>query len=82
MQATGSFRHFGNNQYIPPENLTSEENVIQLYKNYQFSTMLRIQDELLEIFPQAKLLGTIISNDLKWNQNTDFIVKFQILLQV
>ena len=87
-----------NNQYIPPENLTSQDNLdtinewtikqkmqinrkkskIMLFnytKNYQFSTRLKIQDELLEIVPQAKLLGTIISNDLKWNQNTDFIVK-------
>ena len=43
--------------------------------NYQFSTRLKIEDEILETVQDTKLLGTIISNDLRWNKNTDNIVK-------
>ena len=86
------------NQYIPPENLKSQEYLEQIdiwtrnqkmkinekksknvifnfTKKYQFSTRLSIQNEVLQIVPEAKLLGTIISNDLKWSKNTENIVK-------
>ena len=43
--------------------------------NYQFSTRLTLQNENLEIVDRAKLLGVIISNDLKWDANTDSLVK-------
>jgi hypothetical protein len=86
------------NQYIPPENLKSQEYLEQIdiwtrnqkmktnekksknvifnfTKKYQFSTRHSIQNEVLQIVPEAKLLGTIISNDLKWLKNTENIVK-------
>ena len=44
-------------------------------KDHQFSTSLTIDDEKLEIVEEAKLLGVILTNDLKWNQNTDYLVK-------
>ena len=31
--------------------------------------------ENLEVVSQAKLLGVIITNDLKWESNTDYLVK-------
>ena len=32
------------------------------------------QDKVLEVVSSLKLLGVIISSDLKWNKNTDYIV--------
>ena len=40
-------------------------------KDFQFSTCLYLENILLKI----KLLGTIISSDLKWYQNTESLVK-------
>ena len=34
-----------------------------------------IEDSLIEIVRETKLLGTIISSDLKWHNNTDMLVK-------
>jgi hypothetical protein len=36
---------------------------------------LKIKNENVEVIEKTKLLGTIISNDLKWDSNTSFIVK-------
>ena len=38
--------------------------------NYQFSTRLYLENSLLEIVEQTKLLGTIINSDLSWWDNT------------
>ena len=43
-------------------------------KKYQFTTNLCL-DKNIEIVNQTKLLGTIISSDLKWDANTHEIVK-------
>ena len=34
-----------------------------------------MKDQVLEIVDEAKLLGTYITSDLKWDKNTDFLVK-------
>ena len=44
-------------------------------KNYQFGTRLYLEDKLLEIVNQTKLLGTIISSDLTWWQNTNYLTQ-------
>ena len=85
------------NQYIPAENLQSQEwlNNIQEWTanqkmlinakktktiifnyttKYQFTTRLKVNQQPLEILESTKLLGTIIQNDLKWEQNTANIV--------
>ena len=46
---------------------------------YQFSTRLSIDDEPIEVIDSTKLLGTIITSDLKWEQNTAHIVKNPML---
>ena len=43
--------------------------------NFQFSTRLYMENVLLEIISETKLLGTIVSADLKWHQNTEMLVK-------
>ena len=43
--------------------------------DHKFTTNLKLDDENLEVVEQAKLLGVIISNDLKWNKNTEYLIK-------
>ena len=43
--------------------------------NYQFMTRLHSNEKNIEVLNSTKLLGTIISNDLKWDLNTEEIVK-------
>ena len=38
-------------------------------------TRLSLNGEYVEVVPETKLLGTIISNDLTWNSNTSNIVR-------
>ena len=42
---------------------------------YKFTTNLNLNDEKLEVVNQAKLLGVVISDDLKWDKNTEYLVK-------
>ena len=42
---------------------------------YQFSTRLLLDGAPLEIVDKAKLLGTIIENDLSWDENIKSLVK-------
>ena len=42
---------------------------------YQFSTRLAIDGKPIEVINSTKLLGTIITSDLKWDKNTNHIVK-------
>ena len=49
--------------------------IINFSKNYQFTTKLSVNDKNIEIVKETKLLGTIITDDLKWTKNTKEIVK-------
>ena len=42
---------------------------------FKFATRLKLNDVTLPIINKTKLLGTIITDDLKWNANTDELVK-------
>ena len=42
---------------------------------YQFTTRITVNNKNIEVIDSTKLLGTIISNDLKWDQNTAEIVR-------
>jgi hypothetical protein len=44
-------------------------------RNYQFSTRLQLNNFILEIVNQTKLLGIIISADLTWHENTKMLVR-------
>ena len=86
------------NQYIPSQNLSSQDWLDQINQwtanqkmkinekktknmifnfteKYQFSTRLHLNDEVLEVLNDTKLLGTILSDDLRWDLNTANIVK-------
>ena len=45
------------------------------FNDDKFATRLYIGDTLLETVTKTKLLGTMIQSNLKWNSNTDMLVK-------
>ena len=49
--------------------------LINFTKNFQFSTRLQLEGKNIDIVSETKLLGVIITNDLKWSKNTNFLVK-------
>ena len=49
--------------------------IFNFTENYQFNTRLNIESENIEEKKKVKLLGTIISNDLKWDENTSELIK-------
>jgi len=53
----------------------SELMVFNFCKDYQFSTRLVLEGQVLETVQEKKLLGTIITPDLKWERNTNYIIK-------
>ena len=86
------------NQFIPPENLKSQNWLNQINnwtnnqkmlinenktknmffnftKKYQFCSRLKINNQNIETLKKTKLLGTIITDDLRWEENTKYLVK-------
>ena len=49
--------------------------VINFTDNYKFATRLKLNDKNVEVVNSTKLLGTIVTDDLKWKANTANIVK-------
>ena len=49
--------------------------IFNFTRNYQFGTRLYLENQLLETVQETKLLGTIISSDLTWWQNTNHLTK-------
>ena len=57
-------------------NINKTKNIIfNFSKNYQFTTCLSVNGENVELVKKTKLLGTIITDDLKWDENTSEIGK-------
>ena len=57
-------------------NLKKTKNIcFNFSRDKQFNTDIKLNNESIETVNETKLLGTIISDDLKWNRNTDNIVK-------
>ena len=76
------------NQYIPGENLKSQEYltdnqkmvlndmkinlmIFNFNEKYQIGTRLELNGQNLDVVQKAKFLGVIITNDLKWDANTE-----------
>lgn len=56
-------------------NIKKTKNIIfNFTKKYQFSTQLSVKSENIELVKEVKLLGTYITDDLKWDKNTKEIV--------
>ena len=45
------------------------------FSDFQFTTRLKLKNEKIDIIKNTKLLGTIVSDNLKWDINTIDIVK-------
>ena len=44
-------------------------------KDFRFTTEITLKNEKLETLDNTKLLGTIITKDLKWHENTKYLVR-------
>ena len=53
----------------------SKNMIVNFTQKYQFGTRLKVDDGILEIVQSAKILGTIISDDLSWDLNCAELVK-------
>ena len=49
--------------------------VFNFTDNYQFSTRLKLKEENIEIVKETKLLGIIMTDDLKWDKNCQYLIK-------
>ncbi len=49
--------------------------VFNFTKDHQFTSEISLKNEKLVTVKQTKLLGVIITDDLKWHENTKYIVK-------
>ena len=57
-------------------NIKKTKNMIfNFSKNNQFSTEIKMENDVIETVTETKLLGTTITSDLSWNKNTEKIVK-------
>ena len=63
------------NQKIKINNQKTKTMIFNFTEKYQFGTRLSMENGNLEVIDSTRLLGTIITNDLKWEQNTAHIVK-------
>ena len=48
--------------------------IFNFTKNYQLTSRSIIENNQLELVKQTKLLGIIITDDLKWNEDTKYLV--------
>ena len=49
--------------------------IFNFSKDKQFTTNIQLKGETVEIVKESKLLGAILTSDLKWERNTNHIVK-------
>ena len=57
-------------------NVQKTKNVIfNFSKNSQFTTEIKLKGEKIETVNETKLLGTVLTDKLDWNKNTQSIVK-------
>ena len=74
-------------EYLEKLNKWSEDNkmmlnldktktmIINYTDNYKFTTNLHLSDKNIEVVSKTKLLGVILTNDLKWSANTNYLIK-------
>ena len=48
--------------------------IVNFTKKYKFSTRIYMNNTLLEIVNETKILGLILSDDLSWRKNTDYLI--------
>ena len=80
-------KHLRSQEYMNQINKWTEENLMELNekktksmvfnfsRKHKFTTDILLKGQRIEIVEKAKLLGLILTSDLKWNENTDYLVK-------
>ena len=80
-------KHLKSQEYLNLINKWTEDNLMELNekktksiifnfsRNHKFTTDILLKNQRIEIVEQAKLLGLILTSDLKWNDNTNYLVK-------
>ena len=67
--------HWTQNQKMKLNVRKTKSMIFNFLKKHHFNTKLSVNNDRVEIVKEAKLLGTIITDDLKWNKNTKEIVR-------
>ena len=49
--------------------------IFNFTNNYKFTTRLMLNNENIEVVNKSKLLGTVITDKLTWDENTNYLVK-------
>ena len=49
--------------------------IFNFSRNYQFKSNLILKKQKVEVINETKLLGLIITSDLRWDKNVDYLVK-------
>ena len=52
----------------------TKNQIFNFSKKHQFSTEIKIRDDVIETISETKLLGTTITSDLSWNKNTSKLI--------
>ena len=63
------------NQLMKINETKTKTMVFNFTQKYQFSTRLKLNHTNIETVTETKLLGTILTNDLTWERNTEELVK-------
>ena len=63
------------NQKMKLNTQKTKNMIFNCTNNYQFTTRLALSGENIERLQNTKLLGTFITEDLKWDLNTKEIIK-------
>ena len=70
-----TIKEWSDNQKMILNQKKTKSMIFNFTDNFQFNTRLSLNNENIEIVDNTKLLGVIVSNDLKWKKNTEYLVK-------
>ena len=74
-QYLNSINEWTNKQKMKLNKPKSKVMIFHFANNYKFTTRLSLDNEHLEVIKKIKLLGTIITDNLKWDDNTKELEK-------
>jgi len=63
------------NQKMKLNTKKTKNMIFNFTNNFKFATRVQLENDNVETVNSTKLLGTIITNDIKWNENTANLIK-------
>ena len=63
------------NQQMEISGKKTKAMIINFTNNYQFHTRLKLKETNIEVVEKMKILGTIITNQISWNENCSLLIK-------